>query len=245
MPQYQCIIIDDEQDAIELLTNRIQELYDNMEIVAVADNWKAALRTLRSQPADIVFFDISMPEKSGFDLLELMPDLKTEIIFVTAHDNFALRAFSVSATGYVLKPIEDAELCAAINTALRRIDNRKAAQNNTNTNPPVLNVSPKIRIPNNSNFDYVNINDIIYLESVNKCTIVVTEKGKYTSTTNLGTYKYLTDEFSFFQVHRSFIINLNFVMRYESSGLLIMKDKTEIPISRNIKQDFLLLLGRR
>jgi two-component system LytT family response regulator len=244
MNHYQCIIIDDEQDAIELLSNRIEELFENIEIVATVSNWKSALHTLRSKPADIVFLDISMPEKSGFDLLKLLPDLKTEIIFVTAHDNFALNAFAVSATGYVLKPIDDTELSAAINTALRRIDDKRAArQGATNNYAATMNVSPKIRIPNNSNFDYVNIQDIIYLESVNKCTMIVTDKGKYTSATNLGSYKYLTDEFSFFQVHRSFIVNINYVMRYESSGLLIMKDKTEIPISRNLKQDFLQLLG--
>lgn len=243
MNHYQCIIIDDEQDAIELLSNRIEELFENIEIVATVSNWKSALHTLRSKPADIVFLDISMPEKSGFDLLKLLPDLKTEIIFVTAHDNFALNAFAVSATGYVLKPIDDTELSAAINTALRRIDDKRAARQAATNTAATMNVSPKIRIPNNSNFDYVNIQDIIYLESVNKCTMIVTDKGKYTSATNLGSYKYLTDEFSFFQVHRSFIVNINYVMRYESSGLLIMKDKTEIPISRNLKQDFLQLLG--
>ena len=95
MYPYQCIIIDDEQDAIELLANRIEELYENIEIVATIGNWKTALHTLRNKVVDIVFLDISMPEKSGFDLLQLLPELKTEIIFVTAHDNFALRALSV------------------------------------------------------------------------------------------------------------------------------------------------------
>ncbi len=245
MPHYQCIIIDDEQDAIELLTKRIQELYDNIEITAVAENWKAALCTLCSQSADIVFFDISMPEKSGFDLLELMPDFKTEIIFMTAHNNFALKASSVSATGYMLKPVDDAELCAAINTALKRIDNKRAANTTSALSVPVPNASPKIRIPNNNKYDYVNVQDIIYQESVNKCTVIETEINKYTSTTNLGTYRYLANDFSFFQVHRSFIVNLNYVVPHESSRLLIMKDKTEMPISRNIKQDLLQLLGRR
>ncbi len=244
MYPYQCIIIDDEQDAIELLSNRIEELFENIEIIAAIGNWKEALHILRSKPADIVFLDISMPEKSGFDLLKLLPDMKAEIIFVTAHDNFALRAFSVSATGYVLKPIDDTELCVAINTALKRVDNKRVANTTSVVSAPALNASPKIRIPNNNNFDYVNIQDIIYLESMNKCTVIVTEKCKYTSATNLGNYKYLTEEFSFFQVHRSFIVNINYVTRYESSGLLIMKDKTEIPLSRNVKQDFLQLLGR-
>ena len=144
----------------------------------------------------------------------------------------------------MLNPIDDTELCTAINTALKRVDNKRAAIAPASMPALTLNVAPKIRIPNNNNFDYVNIQDIIYLESMNKCTVIVTEKGKYTSATNLGTYKYLTEEFSFFQVHRSFIVNINFVTRYESSGLLIMKDKTEIPISRNVKQDFLQLLGR-
>ncbi|GAA4460773.1 two-component system response regulator NatR [Nemorincola caseinilytica] len=246
MNQYRCAIVDDERDAIELLSSRIEQLFGNIEVADTFSFWKDALPALRNNNYDILFIDVSMPEKSGFDLLKLLPGLDLEIIFVTAHDNFALKAFSFSATGYVLKPIDDEELSTAINKALERINNKHAAKRQT-TNLPVITAATtdKVRIPNNSGIDYVNVNDIIYLESVNKCTIIVTGKAKYTSSANLGTYKYLTDDHSFFQVHRAFIINLNCVVRYESAGVVVMQDKTEVPIARNIRQEFLQLFDKK
>lgn len=247
MIPYKCIIIDDEQDAIDLLSGRISQLFDNIEIAHTFTHWKEALSALRNNSYHILFIDISMPEKSGFDLLKLLPDIDAEIIFVTAHDNFALKAFSFSATGYILKPIDDGDLSAAVNTAIERINNKLAArkQSTTQTSHSIPVAANKIRIPNNSGIDYVNVNDIIFLESVNKCTMIVTNTTKYTSSANIGTFKYLTDEYSFFQVHRAFIINLNSVVRYESSGIVVMRDKTEIPIARNIRQEFLQLFEKR
>lgn len=245
MDNYRCIIVDDERDAIELLSSRIDQLYDNIEIADTFSYWKDALPILRNNNYDILFIDVSMPEKSGFDLLKLLPAIDAEIIFVTAHDNFALKAFSFSASGYVLKPIDDEDLSIAINKALERINNKQAAKRQPQPQPGTAATTDKIRIPNNSGIDYVNVNDIVYLESVNKCTMIVTGKTKYTSSANLGTYKYLTDEHSFFQVHRAFIINLNCVVRYESSGVVVMQDKTEIPIARNIRQEFLQLFDKK
>lgn len=245
---YRCVIIDDERDAIDLLSSRLEQLYDNIEVADTFTFWKEALSALRNNVYHIIFIDISMPEKSGFDLLKLLPDVDAEIIFVTAHDNYALKAFSFAATGYILKPIDDTDLSLAVNKAIERISNKLAARRQ-NTAPAigtsVLPGADKIRIPNNSGIDYVNVHDIIFLESVNKCTTIVTSGAKYTSSANIGTFKYLTDDYSFFQVHRAFIINLNCVVRYESSGVVVMRDKTEIPIARNIRQEFLQLFEKR
>lgn len=246
---YRCAIIDDERDAIDLLSSRLEQLYDNIEVAATFTFWKEALSALRNNSYHILFIDISMPEKSGFDLLKLLPDNDAEIVFVTAHDNYALKAFSFAASGYILKPIDDTDLSQAVNKAIERISNKLAARRLTGGAPATAGGAPvgadKVRIPNNSGIDYVNVNDIIFLESVNKCTTIVTNHAKYTSSANIGTFKYLTDDHSFFQVHRAFIINLNCVVRYESSGMVVMRDKTEIPIARNIRQEFLQLFEKR
>lgn len=243
---YKCAIVDDEQDAIDLLTSRLDRLYTNLDITDTFTTWADALHAFRNDEYDILFLDISMPEKSGFDLLKLLPGINSEIIFVTAHDHYALKAFSFSATGYILKPIDDSDLTIAVNKAMNHLANKSMAKkvhSPTTTTVPLL-ATEKVRIPNNNGIDYVNVNDIIYLESKNKCTLVVTNKARYTSSANLGAFKYLTDDFAFFQVHRSFIINLSSVVRYESSGVVVMQDKTEIPIARNIRQEFLQLFGK-
>ncbi len=243
---YKCAIVDDEQDAIDLLTSRLDRLYTNLDVSDTYTSWADALQALRTNYYDILFLDISMPEKSGFDLLKLLPGLEAEIIFVTAHDHYALKAFSFSATGYILKPIDDSDLSVAVNKAMDHLANKTMARK---ANMPVMtqgNIygAEKVRIPNNNGIDYVSVNDIIYLESLNKCTMVVTNRARYTSSVNIGAFRYLTDEFAFFQVHRSFIINLSCVVRYESSGVVVMQDKTEIPIARNIRQEFLQLFGK-
>lgn len=238
--KFNCVIVDDERDAIDLLSFRILQLFNNITISDTFMHWQDALTALRKNKYDLLFIDISMPGKNGLDLLKLLPVLDCEIIFVTAHENYALKAFSFAASGYILKPIDDEELSAAINKSLERIENKALANQNRKVSSIV---TEKIRIPGKQGIDYVNVSDIIYLESVNKCTQIVTAAGKYLCSTNLGTYKYLTDSNLFFQVHRSFIVNLNCITRYESGGVVIMRDKTEIPVARNIRHDFLHLFS--
>ena len=233
---YTCMIVDDEQDAIEMLTYRLSYLFNNIHITATCAHWTDALAALRTRQFDLVFMDISMPGKNAIELLELVPGLDAEIIFVTAHDSYALEAFSFSASGYVLKPIDDAQLAKAVDKATVRIQNKRAASQHA---PTPAHVSDKIGIPNNHGIDYVKVHDIIYLEATNKCTRIVTSQKEYVSSSYLGKFKPLVEPHSFFQVHRSYIVNLNSILRYESSGILIMSNKQEIPVARSIRQEFL------
>ena len=237
---YTCIIVDDELDAIELLSSRLHRLYENIHISGTYTRWEDALEALRTQKFDMVFMDISMPGKSGINVLELLPNLESEIIFVTAHDNYALEAYSVSATGYILKPIDDNDLSNAIDKALERSKNTKIAREAAMQKNQI---NDKISISSLNGIDFISIKDILYLESSNKCTRIVTTKGEHISSYNLGKFQILIDKHSFYQVHRSYVVNLNRILRYELSGMIIMADKTEIPLSRNAKNDFNKIFG--
>ncbi len=237
---FSCIIVDDEQDAVELLTDRIGRLFNNVIISKSCYDWTSALQCLKEKSYDIIFMDINIPGKSGLDLLKLLPNIEGEIIFVTAHEHYALDAFSFSATGYVLKPINDEALYAAINKATGRIENKRLATHPKSNN---TSINSKIGIPNNHGIDYINISEILYLESTNKCTRIVTSKSVYTSTSNIGKFREIIDDESFFQIHRSFVINLNCILRYESTGVVVMTDKMEIPVSRNVKNEFLKIFN--
>lgn len=236
---FTCVIIDDEKDAIELLESRLNLLFDNVIVSDTFTGWSDAASALHCNKYDIVFIDVSMPGKNGFELLKLIPGLNAEIVFVTAYDDFALPAFSVAASGYILKPVDDGDLLLTVNRCIDRLRYKHIAE--TARFAPKVRVAEKVGISNNHGIDYVNITDILYLESINKCTIIITHSGKFTTSNALSVYKHLVDNHSFFQVHRSFIINLNAIARYESSGLIIMQDKKEIPLSRNFKNDFLRL----
>lgn len=237
---FSCIVIDDEQHAVELLTDRLAHLYKNISVIATFNYWEDALAGLRTLRYDLLFLDISMPGKNAIDLLKLLPRQDSEIIFVTAHECFAIEAFAFAASGYILKPVGDAELSAAVNKAMERITDKKLARH-LHGNPAPLN--DKIGISHNHGIDYINIGDIVYLESVNKCTKIATAKSEHLSSQNLGKFLNLTSTHTFFQVHRSYIINLTYVLRYESSGIVIMSNKTEIPVSRNMRNDFLRVLN--
>ena len=189
---------------------------------------------MRSTQCDIVFMDISMPGKNGLELLKLAPNLKSEIIFITAHSEYALNAFKVSASGYIMKPIDDADIVIAVDHAMERIKYKKMAKEKPDIGP-----KPKIGIPNYNGIDYVAMDDILYFESVNKCTNVVLKDKEIISSYHIGRFKVLTEGHFFYRVHRSYIVNLNCIVRYESSGILIMSNKREIPISKSEKDDFL------
>ncbi len=102
----------------------------------------------------------------------------------------------------------------------------------------------KIGIPNNKGTDYLSTEEIIYLESVNGCTKVVTIHGDITSSYNLGRFKIVMEKYNFFQVHRSFIINLNHIRRYNTDGEILLSNGQEIPISRNVRDEFLLKFNK-
>jgi two-component system LytT family response regulator len=237
---YTCILVDDEQDAIDLLSDKLEHLYKNIRITGAFLTWENALNALRVEKCDLLLMDISMPGKNSIDLLKLLPNLDSEIIFVTAYDNYALDAFAFSTSGYLLKPVNDTDLSFAINKAIERIQNKKLAKQ---VKPSSTQLNDKIGIPNNHGIDYVSINDIYYLESANKCTKVVTAKSEFISSINIGNFKFLVDNHFFFQVHRAYIINLNCITRYESSGMAIMANKKEIPVSRNVKNEFLKIFN--
>ena len=233
-----CVIIDDEQDAIELLAHQLYHLYTNIMILGTYTRWDEALAALRTIPCDIVFMDISMPGKTGINLLKLLPGLQSEIIFVTAYEEYAIDAFSFSTSGYILKPVDDAALVAAVNKAAERASHRKAALHQQGANSG-LPLSDKIGIPNKNGVDYIDIHTIIYLESANKCTKIVTDKTEYLSAHHLGKYNNLITQYKFYQVHRSFIINPVKIQRYESSGVVIMSNKQELPVSRALRNIFM------
>lgn len=234
---YSCLIIDDEEYAIGLLSEGIKSLYNNIEVTGTYTSWKDGLDALRTTKADILFLDISIGGQSGIELLKMVPVHEMEIIFVTAFSEYALEAFKYSATGYLVKPVGDKELSIAIDKALERIRNRKAAKINTAATLPLVN--NKVAIPSGKGVNYFNINEIIYLEAVSNYTKVVTRTTEVLSSANIGKFNYLLDIFPFFNAHRSYIINLNCVVRYETPGVIIMSNKAEIPLSRSVKDEFL------
>ena len=243
LPEIKCIIIDDEPKAIDILQERLKLLFPNVNIIGTYTEWKKGIEAMRTQTFDILITDISMPEKSGIDILKLFPEMPFQVIFVTAHSNYALDAIKFSAAGYVLKPIDDYELSFAVNKAISRIKGEHTSQRPFIPDS-VKSGGLKIGIPNLKGIDYLNAGEILYFESVNKYTKVVTKTYSIVSSYNLAEFKKLVDDSSFFQVHRSYIVNLNSIKRYETSGFIVMDDNMQIPVSKNIRTEFIAAFSK-
>ncbi|XZF16685.1 LytR/AlgR family response regulator transcription factor [Chitinophagaceae bacterium MMS25-I14] len=239
MAEVTCIIIDDEPKAIDLLKHRLALLFPDLKVTGVFTEWEKGWEAIKNARIDILFLDVSMPQKSGLDFLKLFPKIAFQVIFITAHADFALDAIKYSAAGYVLKPIDDYELSFAVNKALERVQ-PQAAETSRESSSAIN----KIGVPNQKGIDYLNTDNILYFESVNKYTKVVTKEYSVVSSYNLGEFKKLLDNHRFIQVHRSYIINMMRIRRYEVSGNVIMEDDMEIPISRNFRNEFMDAFGR-
>lgn len=196
------------------------------------------MEVMRITTADIIFLDISIEGRSGLDLLKVVPDVAGEVIFVTAYSEYALDAFKTVATGYLVKPYSDAELCNTVNKAMDRIRHKRLAS----SAPPQQVVSGKVAVRSGYGVSYFEPADIIYMEAMKDCTRVVTRSGQVVSSNNIGKYSNLLEDGSFFKVHRSYIVNIKAIVRYESSGLVILSNNAKVPVARNMRDGLLALM---
>jgi two-component system, LytTR family, response regulator len=238
--EYTCIIIDDEEYAIGLLTESIQELYSNVSILGTYTRWKDGIEALRSLKADIVFLDISIEGKNGLNILKIIPGIESEVIFVTAYSEYALDAFKIAASGYLVKPVSQEDLSKTVDKAIERISLKRTAHQRLNG---ISTLGARLSIPNGKGIDYMDTNDVIYFEALRDYTKIVGKDKYLVSSNSIGKFAYVLEDSSFFQVHRSFIVNVNYILRYETSGVIIMCDKKEIPVARNLREQLLKLFS--
>jgi two-component system LytT family response regulator len=235
------IVIDDESKAIILLNRLISQYFPNLKMIDSCTAWDDGFRILKKDEADLVFIDILMPHKTGLDLLKLTPQINAEIIFVTAYEEHALEAFNFAPSGYLLKPIDDARLISVVEKTIRRVHHKKIAEGfNAEKNERQ---KRKICIHNNKGVDYVAIDDVLYFEATFRCTKVVTKNKAYLSSSNLGKFKELLADFNFYTVHRSYIVNIDRIIRYENSRTIIFENGDEIPVSKDIREGFLKIFN--
>ncbi|MCB9046028.1 MAG: response regulator transcription factor [Chitinophagales bacterium] len=235
-----CVIVDDEVKAGQLLADMLLQLYPEICLLGVYNTWDSALAGIRANKPNVLFLDISMPEKTGFELLELLPENQSEVIFVTAHPEFALDAFNFDVCDYILKPASHKKLLNSVSRAIKRLENKGLIQKESNHGA----LSSKIGVPDQSGVKYINVDDILFLESVNGCAKVVMKEGHIVSSYHLSRFYEVLNKRSFVQVHRSYIVNVAHVTRYDSSGTVIMDNDISIPVSRNHKDNFLKIIGK-
>jgi two-component system, LytTR family, response regulator len=238
------IIVEDEKSSRELLKNLITKHCEQIIILGMADSVEQGVELIRTNKPDLVFLDISMPDGTGFDLLEKVHGLNFKVIFTTATDKYAVKAIKYSALDYLLKPIDAEELVIAVG----KVDNRKDFSNVDNLNFLLQNIKKKdehyskITLPTGNAFEIVTIQDIIRCEAEGHYTnFILVNNRKILVSTGLKYYEDLLPENLFIRVHHHHLINLNHVVRYlkTDGGYAVMSDNSQIEISRRKKDTFL------
>lgn len=239
------IIIDDETNCIEMLDWLIKTYCPGIEIMAQCSSAEEGIKAIKKHSPDVIFLDIEMPKMNGFDLLQQLTPVNFEVIFTTAYDKFAIKAFKFSAMDYLLKPIDADDLKNAVIRLETKLQSAKpdagieALLNNIKSIHQPLN---KIAIPTQEGLVFTIIKDIIRCESdSNYTTFFLSGDKQIVSSKSMKEYEELLEEYNFFRVHNSHLINLNHLEKYVKGdgGYVVMSDKCTVPVSRSRKEDFI------
>jgi len=236
-------IIDDESDGAESLKLFFNNNYPNFEILGIANSVKSAVELLSAKNPDLVFMDIELPDGSGFDILEQLTNRDFSVIFVTAYNQYAIKAFKYSAVDYLLKPFDFNDMDDAIKKILRKEtpatqkkEKIETLLQNTKKEKPV-----KIVLATSDSIDFVNINDIIHIQSDgNYCTLRIKGRDNLLVSKNLGEFENMLEDYSFFRTHQSHIVNLNFVQKVSRfDGDIVMEGGSTAILSRRKRNEFM------
>lgn len=239
------IVVEDEEISRETLKNYITKYCDGVDVVGEGANIKEGLKAIKDHQPDIVFLDVEMPFGNAFDLLEQIENPNFETIFVTAYSHYAIKALNYSASYYILKPVDIDELVKAvekIKTARSKGDislHTKVLVDNIKT---VSNQQKKVVLPVMDGFEVVAVKDIVRCQGNDNFTdFFLTDGSKKMICRTLKFYEDILEEFGFMRVHRSHLVNLEYVTSYKKGkgGTLMMSDGSSVDVSPNKKQDLI------
>ncbi|MGC6432485.1 MAG: LytR/AlgR family response regulator transcription factor [Jejuia sp.] len=235
------IIVEDEETSRQILKNYLQKYCPNVAILGEAANVDEALILIRNNNLDLAFLDVEMPYGNAFDLLEKVGDVNFETIFVTAYDHYAIDALNAHASYYLMKPISIDELIKAVDYVTDIKTKENALQDEVLV-PKMQTVNGKITIPQQSGFEVLNTADILYCKADDNYTEIYlsTNKKKIVSKTLKYFEEALVDA-SFARVHKSYLVNVNEVVKYQKGkgGSVVLSNGKEIMVSASKKSDLL------
>lgn len=246
MSRYTAVLVDDEPSNTELLSHFISKYCPSITIIGQAKTKEDAITIIPELSPDIVFMDIVLDEGTGFDVLEAIDTTNLQVIFVTAFDEFAIKAFRYNAVDFVLKPIEIEALIVAVNNAAERLEkNQYIGDKSINALIEAMSSDKLnqdfIAIPSIEKIEFIKTNTIIYCKSDGKYTeFYLCNEKKIVSSKNLGEYESLLDDQIFFRIHNSYIVNLNFVKNINKAAgnYIELSGEITLPIAKR-RQDSL------
>jgi two-component system LytT family response regulator len=241
------ILIDDEPRGINSLQKLLELNCPQVSVLATCNNADEALEKINLLKPDLIFLDIAMPVKNGFDLLKELKEISFEIIFTTAHNQFMIEAFHFSAIDYLLKPVDDDLLVEAVVRVKKRISEKAGSKNVEvllqNIQQRQSSRNMKLCIPSLKGFQVVELEDILYAEaSGNYTNFHFTNQQMVCTSKPIHDYEELLVDSGFMRIHKSYLINLLHVKEYirGEGGSVILSNNKEVEVARRKKDDFFI-----
>ncbi len=245
-----CVLIDDERNALEMMEWLLKTYCPEVTIAAMCNSAEQGIEAIHQHRPDVVFLDIEMPKMNGFDMLEQFDKLFFDVVFCTAYDQFAIKAFKYAALNYLLKPIDPADLKETI----ERIKEKKSIPVKEqfdlllqNIRSTVKTTPQRIALTTGDGLLFVPTQDIIYCEADSNYTHILLSGGKRILVSKV--LKEIDEALSgpdFFRVHSSYLININRIKKFVrgDGGYILMDNDAQITISRSRKQEFMELFSK-
>lgn len=237
-------IIDDEVHCVEGLVLHLRSKFPEAEIVLKTTRPEEGLRSLPRVKPDLLFLDVEMPGMNGFELLDQMSGEDFDVIFTTAYSQYAAQAFKAKAVDYLLKPIDETEFIEAV----RHWQEERQKKGNLSTErvEALLThlkregiLKNKIAVPVTEGYEFIETNEILYCQSQNNYTLLyLVDKRKLVLSKTLKEFEKLLEKYFFIRVHKSYLINPNYMKKYyrNDGGYLVMQDEKTIPVSKSKKE---------
>lgn len=245
------LIIDDEVNGAESLHRLIELVSTDINIVGLCHSGKSGIENITLLKPEIIFLDVDMPGMSGFEMLTKIADRNFEIIFTTAYDEYAIKAFKVNAADYLLKPIDSDELIIAIQKVKKRLEKKDEAsflkiEALLQTLKPSKVVNDRLPINTSDGIIFVPYEEVQYLiASSNYTDIFLVNGKKYTATKTLKDFEDNLPDNIFYRIHNTHMVNIKHVVKYVrgDGGYVVMKNGESLEVSRRKKQDLLDKFG--
>ncbi len=237
-----CIIIDDEKLARDLLREYL-ELFPDIEVVAECSKGSDAVAQIDERKPDIIFLDVQMPGMNGFDVLDEI-DHEPHVIFITAYDKYAIKAFEKNAVDYLLKPLDEERFTLAVNRALKRKSMEQGDIGEilrTFKHEGKETYETHIFVQKSEKLFNLSVEEIIFLEASGDYTVINAKTDQFVSSMGIGKLEEILNPEIFIRVHRSTIININFLKEIERhlNGTMIVKMQNGkgFPVSRTYAKE--------
>lgn len=251
MKKLTTVIVDDEQNNVDVLKHFIKQYCPELEIVATCNTFDKALQVLHSQKPDLVFLDIMLDRNTSFDLLDKLKEIDFQIIFTTAYDEYAIKAFDFNVVAYLLKPIVIYDLTMSVERSKERMQNKvfmdKDQINSLSQSITEVKTSNFVIVSGMDKVDFLNPDEIICLKSSGRYNQFILKDAarQVVSSKSIGEYEDTLSKTAFFRIHNSYLINLSHIVSIDKKGgtYCTLSNCSVLPISRR-RYDGLMRLFR-